>query len=1102
MKNKILSKILSMLLTVVIIFFSAPLSEFIGLDMLVLFSTKAEAYTHSGSCGKSLSWSLDTETGVLNITGIGAMENYTSSLSVPWNACRSFVKTVNIADGITSIGHYTFSNCENLTSVVIPNSATSIGGYAFANCESITSVAIPASVTSINHYTFNGCKSLTSINVDEDNTYYSNDEYGVLFNKDKTTLVCCPGGKAGGYTIPDSVTSIGSCAFESCTSITSVKIGDGVTSIGNNAFHNCRSLTLVEMGEGVTSIGRGVFNECRSLTSITIGNSVRHVGSSAFYNCTSLTDVYYSGSKSQWSAILFDNGNHRLKNANIHFNYEKPEVGDEPIVTVDIWDDFSNITVGDETTYFVDVTDAEGKASEKLFSATTTDSSVASVVSLSIFHSDENSVTYFVRVKANGIGTCTLNASADGVSDLCKITVKGPELSTRLTAGLTMSPQKINYYGKNNVDHENISVICRVTNTISNSKGNISEFLKDEEYDAYVSSVKIDLSNTDFVSIDGESSVTIPVNKTLKAKESTKVSCTLKVKDKLKLDDETQSVSVTLKATVSASINGESKTLIPSKRLTLVNKKYIIKQEEQTAEKAKNAYDAYNKLKNKPGNSFTTGPNGNAIFTDEEKKLVEDLLYMQLLTQLIPEESLTEKIKDKLQDIVIDDVTGEVDSELTDSLKEFLENYDYDGEVYTKDAEASVIISTKDHGDVKVTAKTSMLKNDLKDKHVSGFGPVEITYEGEDLPKGMIKTDTGIITTADVDGFVEAAQEVVVEEIEEMYDDIYGNDLDTVTDMLLGQTGKKIIQAAGYNSASNMVYEAITWPSKKFCYKCPVDVFVYDSQGNLCASAENDVVTLTDKKAKMSVEGDEKTVILYGDNYTVVAKPTGDGVMNVTVEEYANSRGLIKTININDIPLEFGENYIQSVDMELLGDEDKYMLTNESDNSQELPDEVIKNLHYHTDENDDGHCDICLNLFEEEEFIPENDITVVLADKDGEIIKEVVVLGDTTEITFDGLDNGEYTLIVSAENYVTRTYSVTAEDSKVVAEFKLNIIGDLNGDGRVNTIDVSRANAHAKGTSTLTGYEFSCVDINGDGKVNTLDVTRMNAHAKGVSLLW
>ncbi len=126
----------------------------------------------------------------------------------------------------------------------VPEGVTEIKDSAFDCCNSLTSVTIPDSVTSIGVRAFYVCTSLTSIEVDNKNPNYCSVD-GVLFNKDKTTLIQCPGGKAGAYTIPDSVTTIGDSAFYYCTSLTSVTIGDSVTSIGYRAFYDCDSLTNV-----------------------------------------------------------------------------------------------------------------------------------------------------------------------------------------------------------------------------------------------------------------------------------------------------------------------------------------------------------------------------------------------------------------------------------------------------------------------------------------------------------------------------------------------------------------------------------------------------------------------------------------------------------------------------------------------------------------------------------------------------------------------------------------------------------------------------------------------------------------------------------------
>ena len=201
----------------------------------------------------------------------------------------SGLTSVTIGNSVTSIGYYAFYSCSGLTSVTIPNSVTSIGGYAFNDCSGLTSVTIGNSVTSIGDRAFYECSSLENINVELGNNNYSSID-GILYNKDQTSLLCCPGAKIS-VTIPNSVTSIGNYAFSYCSGLTSVTIPNSVTSIGDDAFSSCIGLTSVTIGNSVTSIGDWAFSYCSGLTSVTIPNSVTSIGDDAFSYCSGLTSV-------------------------------------------------------------------------------------------------------------------------------------------------------------------------------------------------------------------------------------------------------------------------------------------------------------------------------------------------------------------------------------------------------------------------------------------------------------------------------------------------------------------------------------------------------------------------------------------------------------------------------------------------------------------------------------------------------------------------------------------------------------------------------------------------------------------------------------------
>ena len=220
-----------------------------------------------GTCGEDLTWSLN-EDGTLDISGTGAMTEYSSSEKAPWDEYREDISSVVVEDGVTgiggyafyrcsnltgitlsedltAIGQYAFSQCGKLTDVTIPDDVTDIGAYAFQDCDALTEITIPAGVTKIGSAPFGGCDSLAKIQVSAENTKFTSDASGVLFDKAKTVLIQAPGKIEGDYIIPDTVTGIGPAAFVSCANLSGVTIPDSVTDIDARAFGDCKGLTEI-----------------------------------------------------------------------------------------------------------------------------------------------------------------------------------------------------------------------------------------------------------------------------------------------------------------------------------------------------------------------------------------------------------------------------------------------------------------------------------------------------------------------------------------------------------------------------------------------------------------------------------------------------------------------------------------------------------------------------------------------------------------------------------------------------------------------------------------------------------------------------------------
>ena len=270
---------------------------------------------------------LNQTTGILTISGNGNMADfwctgdnqYGTGGEAPWwfNEVRLAINFVVIEGGVQNIGMRAFKDCSNLKTVTIPSSVNNINGQAFFYCSSLHTVIIengagnlefrgyrssnPCGTSgTINTYDwFEGCTSLTNLHLGRNltNWYASSDNRSPIFNI-RTILTT--------LTIGNTVTSIGSAAFNNCSSLKNVEIQDGTVLLtfsgtySNGHFKNSPIETLV-LGRNLRTTASGYngypFAENPALKTLTVSDYVKDINDNSFYNCTGLQSLTIIGNE-------------------------------------------------------------------------------------------------------------------------------------------------------------------------------------------------------------------------------------------------------------------------------------------------------------------------------------------------------------------------------------------------------------------------------------------------------------------------------------------------------------------------------------------------------------------------------------------------------------------------------------------------------------------------------------------------------------------------------------------------------------------------------------------------------------------------------------
>ena len=283
----------------------------------------------------NISYRYNNLTSSLYVYGEGEIKNYNSD-NQPWINYKSTAKSIDLFDGITSIGNYAFYNFTSVTpEVTIPSTVEKIGNSAFDCCTSLKKITIPDNVKTIDNRAFSSCTSVTEIELGTGLTqlgtsdyYYNNPLYNtgsvkkITFNSEKVPTtpygdlfqymnsletVYVPAKSYSQY-VERFSSYINNAKFVLLNDDTDFIIEDGVlklyqgndanvvipsdvTEIGPSAFRNNKFIKTVEFSSNVEKISNNAFMGCTSLKSVALNNKLTTISYSSFNSCSALKEI-------------------------------------------------------------------------------------------------------------------------------------------------------------------------------------------------------------------------------------------------------------------------------------------------------------------------------------------------------------------------------------------------------------------------------------------------------------------------------------------------------------------------------------------------------------------------------------------------------------------------------------------------------------------------------------------------------------------------------------------------------------------------------------------------------------------------------------------
>lgn len=921
-----------------------------------------------------------------NLTSISIPNSITG---IGWGAfrgCKSLENIIIPQSVVLYIGESAFGDCSSLTSVIIPQGITRIGDKTFSGCYNLTNIMLPKSIDEIDWYAFENCDSLTDIYYAGSEYEWSNIEIDSFRNDallNATIHYNSTGPDSGdtGTTIPDGRTTavkyltswdetsktavFSDDSYIRYTAAADAELpSDGITQLVNR-------YVLVECAQDESDVNKGqlfrlqpVNSALGSLTAGTettvtidgvtyewpdgIGISGPGAPYEVLYHTIDGRLVGYTvlaekkGTAGDWNG----SDTVHLDGVDFHTNYMTDQ---------DSLAEISKIADKDQAVVYYFVGDALLKA--KLGNNDPVDPPIelyyTKIGTLTAF--DLNQMTLAIDGKSfpvqddrdikdnlkDAVGKQTVFVITSG-----KVSYAMPleRVSTRLEAvATTVEPSTITYQGGYDltsvtakVEVQNVYDVdswvdkkmleTAILQNVPEWNGNITLDHADFEI-AWGPSEQSSESVEKFLVFSNDAyedhflvndcKTTIDNTTTLALNESVTMSANIAVNPNYSFDNSEYADAFPEGKTeknVQVSVEAQGKRWDGKKlqdtSVCSITARYPdnIISEEDVLDIAAKAGAELEKINGALSLDLNTmyevfGLRGEAL--DQLEKEILSVIVMSN----IPEETLEEKISNDIVDKVIGKYIPD----------------EFSASTYT--VPLVYQIATPKYGLITVQFNCEVHTYNLHGKNFALWATVdyEILRSEKPVRADQISGFLGQGTRTDVGAFSSAAYSLVEAELKEQYNEVWGNSANQVADFLFNDIVKMIFEEME-TTFKDEVWKLLVWPTTNAKIACPVDVFVYNQNGDLCGSIENDVVTQSSNEFGLSVKGETKYITDLEDLYTIKYVATDNGTMDITLTEFSGCETPARQIAFYNVPLVKEQSYTQNIPEAIQSETEEYSL--------------------------------------------------------------------------------------------------------------------------------------------------------------------------------